>query len=48
MSVKTIKREALIILEQKRTSLIVPDQNGISQTCYVVEIHHSGPVCTTR
>ena len=23
--------------------LRVPDQNGISQACYIVEIHHSGP-----
>ena len=21
----------------------VPDQNGVSQACYTVEIHHSGP-----
>ena len=21
----------------------VPDQNGVSQACYIVKIHHSGP-----
>ena len=26
---------------------MVPDQNGISETCYIVEIQHSGLECST-
>ena len=39
--------------EEKKNVIIISrvlDQNSISQACYIVEIHHSGPepsICTT-
>ena len=34
---------ALPLIPKKSIISRVPDQNGISQTCYIVEIYHFGP-----